>query len=358
MPIVRKSKGKCQKAEHEETPPDEQDPPQIRRWGTCRPAYDRDVTRLARFAWLVLGLTIAVILWGAYVRATGSGAGCGRHWPLCDGQVIPRAPSAEMLVEYSHRLTSGLVLLAVVALLVWTRRACVGGHPARRAAAWSLFFMLTEAAVGAGLVLFQLVADNASLARALFMAVHLTNTFLLLACLTLTAHWLSGGAPLRIAGRTGAALVVLAGAVGLLLVGTSGAIAALGDTLYPPASLADGLRADLSPASHLLIRLRVLHPALAIGIGLALAFGATRLPVRPGDARGWRAAQGVAALAAAQIGLGLRTVALLAPVGLQMVHLLLADLLWIASVILGASVLAEAEVAEAGLVRSARHVTA
>ena len=109
----------------------------------------------------MLAYNLAVILWGAYVRASGSGAGCGAHWPLCNGEVIPRAPSIATLVEYSHRLTSGLALLGVVALMVWTWRVWGRGHPARRGALLSLIFILTEAAVGAGLVLFELVADNA-----------------------------------------------------------------------------------------------------------------------------------------------------------------------------------------------------
>ena len=121
---------------------------------------------LVRFAWLTLAYNIGVILWGAYVRATGSGAGCGEHWPLCNGVVIPRDPSAATIIEFSHRLTSGLALISVVVLLVWVWRAFKPGHPARRGAAWTVFFMVTEAGVGAGLVLFQLVAENASMARA------------------------------------------------------------------------------------------------------------------------------------------------------------------------------------------------
>src|SRR5512134_3157490 len=149
--------------------------------------------RFATYAWAVLVFNVLVILWGAYVRATGSGAGCGSHWPLCNGQVIPRDAGLTTLVEFSHRLTSGLALVAIVVLLAWTWRACAPGHPARRGAVLSLVFILTEAAVGAGLVLFQLVADNASMARAMFMAAHLVNTFVLLACIALTAWWLSGG---------------------------------------------------------------------------------------------------------------------------------------------------------------------
>jgi cytochrome c oxidase assembly protein subunit 15 len=297
--------------------------------------------RLARFAWGVVAWNVAVILWGAYVRASGSGAGCGAHWPLCDGAIVPRAPSAEMLIEYSHRLTSGLALLAVVALLVWTRRVLPSGHPARRGAALSMAFMLTEAGVGAGLVLFQLVADNASLARAMFMAVHLANTFLLLASLTLTAHWTSGGADVSIRSRPMLALSIGALATGVLLVSVSGAVAALGDTLFPASSLRGALLADLSPASHVLIRLRVLHPALAIGVELILILVCPRLPLAGLSDEDRHPGFTVAGLAALQIALGFTNVILLAPVWMQLVHLLVADILWMQLVRLSARALAE-----------------
>ena len=296
------------------------------------------MTRLARFAWGVVADNLAVILWGAYVRATGSGAGCGAHWPLCNGEVIPRGASVTTLVEFSHRATSGLALVAVVVLLIWVWRAVPKGAPARAAAGFTMFFMLTEAGVGAGLVLFELVADNASMARALFMAVHLMNTFALVASLTLTAHWLSGGAPVRIGGRRSAAALLALGAFGLILVGTSGAVAALGDTLYPADTLAEALAADLSPTSHFLIRLRFLHPAIA----LVTAFGLIAM-VRPLQAggRGGRIGRLVIALAVVQLAIGGVNVILLAPVWMQMLHLLAADTLWIAFVLLGAEVLGE-----------------
>ena len=297
------------------------------------------LSRLAIFAWGVLAYNIAVILWGAYVRASGSGAGCGEHWPLCNGVVLPRDPSVATLIEFSHRITSGLALVAVVVLLVWVRRACPPGHPARRGAGWTVFFMLTEAAVGAGLVLFQLVADNATMARAMFMAVHLLNTFVLLGWLTLTAWWLSGGERVALHGRTGPVFALSLAAFGLLLVGASGAVAALGNTLYPDASLAEGLAADLSATSHFLIRLRILHPTFAVLTAAGLLFGASRLVRKAGEPAG-RLARAVAVLAASQLALGALNVILLAPVWMQMVHLLVADLLWIAFVLLGANLLA------------------
>jgi heme A synthase len=300
------------------------------------------MTRLARFAWWVLGYNIVVILWGAYVRASGSGAGCGGHWPLCNGAVIPQAASITTLVEFSHRVTSGLALLAVVALWWKVRRLLAASHPARRTATWSLVFMLTEAAVGAGLVLFQLVADNASMARALFMAVHLINTFLLVAAITLTAHFLDDGRPVSVAHSPFAVGGLVVGALGILMVGTSGAVSALGDTLYPSASLAQALASDLSTTSHLLIRLRVLHPALALTVAVGLVIGAHRFPLATDDARGRLAAGAVAATAVAQVVAGFVNVLLLAPIWMQIVHLLVADVLWIAFIVLAASTLAAA----------------
>jgi heme a synthase len=297
------------------------------------------MSRLAVFAWAVLVYNIGVILWGAYVRATGSGAGCGEHWPLCNGVVLPRDPTSATIIEFSHRVTSGVALASVIALLVLVRRAFAPGHPARRGAAWTVVFMLTEAAVGAGLVLFQLVADNATMARAMFMAVHLLNTFVLIGWLTLTAWWVSGGEAVSLRDSGGRGLGISIATIGLLLVGISGAVAALGNTLYPDGSLAEGLAADLSPASHFLIRLRILHPAFAVFTALGLVFGASRLAKDRGRAA-TRLARAVSALAAAQLVLGAINVALLAPVWLQLIHLLVADLLWIAFVMLAAAVTA------------------
>ncbi len=298
----------------------------------------RDTHGLSRLAWLVLGWNIAVILWGAFVRATGSGAGCGAHWPLCNGEVLPRAPALATIIEFTHRATSGVALLLVFYLAVRVFRARPARHPARRAAAASVLFILTEAAVGAGLVLFRLVADNESVARALFMAVHLMNTFVLLACLTLTAHWCSSDAGPRLARRL--AWPLLTGALALLLVGTSGAIAALGDTLYPARSLLGGLAADLSPTAHLLVRLRLAHPVLALGGAVAVALaGLVVLRSRP-DAFTARLARAVIGLVLLQLLVGLLNVALLAPVWMQLVHLLLADLVWIAFVLTSVRALA------------------
>ena len=303
------------------------------------------MTRLARYTWIVLIYNLAVIAWGAYVRATGSGAGCGAHWPLCNGDVVLRAPAIETLIEFSHRASSGLALVSVVVLFIWTWRATQPGHPLRVGAAWSLALMLSEAALGAGLVLFQLVAHDASAARAFAVGAHLLNTFLLLGALTLSVFWASGGRRLAIDGRRDGLGRLVFGALALLVVSVAGAVTALGDTLFPSESLAAGLSADLSATSHMLIRLRTIHPVLAVMVAVYLLTGVWH--IAGGRPQGRSLARILTVLIASQLVAGAANVLLLAPVWLQLLHLLLADGVWVAYVFLGAVVLAQPVAANA-----------
>ena len=305
---------------------------------TSRKFNWRDLSRFAQYAWIVLAYNIGVIVWGAYVRATGSGAGCGDHWPLCNGEVIPQSPGTAMLIEFSHRVTSGLTLLFVAGLVLWAFRAYPKGSIVRLGAGLAMFFTITEALVGAGLVLFQLVAQNASALRAFSVAVHLTNTFLLLASLTLTAFWASGGKSLRWRDQSIINWLLGIGLLSVLALGITGAITALGDTLFPSSSLAQGLQQDFSPTAQFLIRLRVIHPLIAVAVGVYAILLARVLSSAYSDAAVHRQATGLTALVIVQWIAGVINVYLLAPVWLQLVHLLLADLLWIALVLLSASV--------------------
>jgi cytochrome c oxidase assembly protein subunit 15 len=298
------------------------------------------MTAFARFAWSVLGYNLLVVAWGAFVRATGSGAGCGRHWPTCNGEVVPRAPRIETAIEFAHRATSGIALLAVVVLLVWAFRAFPRGHAARRAAAWAMALMVAEALVGAGLVLFGWVAKDPSAARGWVMAVHLTNTFLLLGALALAADWSRHPGGLALAGRGPVAAALGTAAAVVLLAGVTGAIAALGDTLFPATSFAEGLRQETASEASILLRLRLLHPFAAVAAGAAvLAAARVALRARP-EPRVRAAALAAAAFVALEIGLGVANVLLLAPVGLQLVHLLVADLVWLSLVLLASASLA------------------
>ncbi len=293
---------------------------------------------LSRFAWATLAYNILVILFGAYVRATGSGAGCGAHWPLCNGVVLPRPERVETIIEFTHRITSGLALVLVLILVGRVWRAYGKGSLVRKSAFLALFFTITEALVGAGLVLFQLVEDNDSIARAISMVVHLVNTFLLTASLVLTAWWVTDGEPERIRFRGFSGFLTLAGVLGMLLLGASGAIAALGDTLFPSTSLVDALREDFSPTAHYLIQLRVYHPAIAVSLGIFLFLATAWLRRGSKSVRLERFSNILFVLYVAQLALGIVNVALLAPVWMQIVHLLVTNLIWIIFVLLASEV--------------------
>jgi heme A synthase len=297
--------------------------------------------RFAIYAWAVVAYNLTVIVWGAFVRATGSGAGCGAHWPLCNGQVVPRAPRLETLIELAHRLSSGMAGLLVIGLLAGALRAFPRGHIARRGAWIALGLMLLEGALGAGLVLLGLVDDNSSPARAVAMGVHLINTLLLIGALTLTAWWGAGGAAPRLRGQGLVAWLLMAGVAGMLALGASGAVTALGDTLFPAGSLREGFAQDRDPTAHILLRLRVWHPSLAIGLGVYLLAAGRLVSRRRPSAAAQAAAGALALLFLAQIGLGALNLVLLAPLALQLAHLLLADLVWIALTLLCATALAE-----------------
>lgn len=289
-----------------------------------------------RYAWSVVAANLFVIVWGALVRATGSGAGCGRHWPLCNGTVLPLTTAAETVIEFTHRVTSGLALLLVLLLFGWSRRTFPGGHRARRAAGWALLFISVEALIGAGLVLFEFVGTNDSPGRAIYLAAHLLNTFLLLGALALTAHWSTGPGrsdPPRRGARRG---LLGTGLVAILAVAMTGAVAALGDTLFPATSLREGFRADADPAAHILIRLRVLHPVLAILAGLYLSMMVWMVGRRRPDPLLARRGTAVTGLVLIQLCVGIANLFLLAPTSMQLVHLLVADLLWIATVVYAA----------------------
>jgi len=302
------------------------------------------LNRFAKYAWGVLAFNLFVILWGAFVRASGSGAGCGSHWPLCNGEVIPRSPQLETIIEFTHRMTSGLSLLLVVGLLVWAFRAYPKGHSVRLGAVLAMIFMVTEALIGAVLVLFSWVAKNESTGRVISMAFHQANTFLLLASLTLAAWWASGGKPIRLKGQGIGLWALGLGLFGVLILGVSGAVNALGDTLFPAKSLAEGISQDFSPTAHFLIRLRVWHPIIAISVGLYLFFVCGLVGMfRPAPILR-RFVGLLIAFVLLQLTAGLVNVLLLAPVWMQLVHLFLADMVWISLVLVTANTLTQEEV--------------
>jgi heme a synthase len=300
-------------------------------------AYERRFPDFARYAWLVLGYTLFVILFGAWVRISGSGAGCGEHWPMCNGQVLPRSPTAKTVIEFTHRLTSGLLGPMVVTQLIWAWAGA--GRRRGLGVLASLFFVLVivEALLGRSLVVAELVGDNASVKRAVVVALHLGNTLLLMFAATATAWLGAGGAWPRLrssfAGRGWLCWALFATA----LVSMMGAVTALGDTLFPVeptlgAGLLAHIKDDLSQSAHFLVRLRVIHPMLATGLCLALLALSQRYG-HTGRVAG-RVSALLGACTGAQLLVGLVNIALGAPAWIQLLHLLLAQAVWISLVVL------------------------
>lgn len=301
------------------------------------------LTGYAKFAWLVLLYNLFVILWGAYVRATGSGAGCGSHWPLCNGEVLPRAPQIETIIEYTHRLSSGIAFILVLVMFLWALRAYSKRHLVRLGASLSMILITTEALVGAGLVLFEWVAHDASVGRAVSIVIHLINTFLLLAALSLNAWWASGGKPFNLRGNRLSTWLFLIGIFGTMVIGASGALTALGDTLFPVNSFVEGITQDFSPTAHFLLRLRFLHPTIAVIVGIYLLVFSGYIRMRKPTQSTQYLAYALSLFLLVQLAAGLINVLLLAPLWMQIVHLLLADGVWIILIILTASSMAEEE---------------
>jgi len=333
--------------------------------------------KFAKYAWFVLGWNIVVILWGVFLRASKSGDGCGQHWLTCHGEVIPSAPELKTVIEFSHRITSFLALVAVVALLIWTFKKFSKGSPIRKSAVGSFIFILTEALVGAGLVLTGNTAETLTPTRPFWMAGHLLNTFILLAFLTITARYASGGARLRwnidrkylaaiiigvvaifIVGISGsiAALsnmlfpsgtrkylaAIIIGVVAIFIVGISGSIAALSNMLFPSGTLAEGVAKDFSPTSNILLRLRLLHPITAILTSVFLIFLTGWIAKESGKEKNvMRWSNVLSILVLVQLAFGSLTLFMLAPILLQLGHLFLADAIWISYVLLAANFLSE-----------------
>lgn len=296
----------------------------------AEPTAQGRTANFSTYAWGVLAWNLFVVLWGAFVRASGSGAGCGSHWPLCNGEVLPQNPQVATAIEFTHRVTSVVSLVAVLGLAGWSIKLFHKEHRARKAALIAVIFLLFEALLGAGLVLLQLTGDNASGGRVFYLALHLLNTQFLLAALALTA-WFSrdpAEPPLRFTPVVAGTLAVA------LLVSVTGAIAALGDTLYPASTLAEGIRQDVSGATNFLVRLRVVHPILAVLAAAYFVSVAVTVVRGKSNPLNGRIALYVLVLTVGQLCAGAINLVLLAPIFMQILHLFLANLVWLGLLLL------------------------
>jgi cytochrome c oxidase assembly protein subunit 15 len=282
---------------------------------------------LYTFSWAVVAYTILIVVWGAWVRISGSGDGCGDHWPLCNGQLVPLQARAKTWVEFSHRLSTGLYGIFVVMQIFLVRRVFSGPHPARTWSALTVFFTITEALIGRQLVTMGLVNESVALARVVVMPLHLVNTAFLLGCAVMTAEAIKYGHIPRadLPPLMRRLLTILVATLLTLL--TTGAVAALGAHLAPSSSIVAGFAKDLSADSHLAVRLRALHPLLALLGPLALYVVLEKLRDNAPSPLA-RAMFGRLSLAlGAAVLVGVCTLLTLAPTWLKMSHLFMANIL-------------------------------
>ena len=270
--------------------------------------------KLRKFTGALVGYCIIIILWGAWVRISGSGDGCGKHWPLCNGTLYPSTSwyvTVQTWIEYAHRIKSGLFLVLILFLFfaVWKKTPLLRWH-----AAACLFFTITEALLGALLVLGGYVDQDQSVGRAVVIAFHLGNTLLLLGSLTLLWSALTDSHSVMI--HKVPPKIIKAFFL-IFIIAVTGAWAALSTTLFPTSDLLEGLQADFSSTSHFLIRIRVIHPLIAILSGYCLW---SVLNFRSNF---------VSALLLVQILFGTTTLLFHSPTWMKIMHLAIAQILWV-----------------------------
>ncbi len=283
---------------------------------------------MQRWAWATLAFFVIVVLEGAVVRATSSGAGCGAHWPLCNNEIIPHHPKLATIIEFTHRSLTGVSTAMFALLIGWTFYATPPRHPARRSAVLAGLLLLSEGALGAILVLRHLVENNTSTARVVMQSVHFTNTLLLLAATAATAVLLGSHTHTSADARTRRAATLAIAAT--ILTGATGSLAALADTLFPSPDLRSALSADFASTSPLLIRMRWMHPA-ASGLATVATFALILYLSRSGQRT---TARLLLLNLALQFIIGIGDVLLLAPTWIQVLHLLSADVFWITLVVI------------------------
>ncbi len=267
---------------------------------------------------------LMVIVYGAFVRATGSGAGCGNHWPLCGGELIPRDPGIATLIELTHRVTSGLSLPFAFLIYIMAR----ADARVRRYALYMVIFLVMEGLLGAGLVRLEHVADNRSLYRGVSMSLHLINTFCLMAFASLTWFASLFEAP-RFAGDDALFKKFRTMALMFVLIGITGALTALGDTLFPVA------KDHSQTSSHLFTQLRVFHPFVAILLSSLFIYFVVSSPSNQQNqvlrtrASAWINRNTLVSLLLLQLAVGCINIYLWAPIWLQLFHLAIAEIIWI-----------------------------
>ena len=273
-----------------------------------------------RLSFYGLVISIASIIAGAIVRATGSGDGCGASWPTCNGEIIPELKTSSELIEFSHRSISGILLIITLIIFLKSFNNSVPVLQKRVIRALT-FFVLLEALIGAVIVIYEWVGLNSSTPRIIAVPLHLINTFGLLGTYTLLFH-LTKNSKTSLNNFFDKGFKI--GLILFLFSGATGSIAALADVIFPSKSFIMGLAEDFDSNSEILTRLRVLHPIVASFLSIYLYSEANRLQ------REYKViTKNIKLLVLLGVFLGVLNVVSNIILPLSILHLLTADLLWV-----------------------------
>jgi len=265
-------------------------------------------------------LSIASILAGAFVRATGSGDGCGATWPTCKGKIIPALSDTSELIEFSHRSVSGVLLVVTLIIFAKTRKFQKESL-VRTVTNYLTFFVIFEALIGAVIVIFEWVGLNSSLPRIIAVPIHLVNTFGLLGSYAILYKILQDDLQ-NIKNMFNKNFLLISSL--FLLSGATGSITALADVLFPSASFVEGFLADFDRTSEVLTRLRILHPIISSTLSIVLYVYATGIRKKYNVS-----VKQLQTLILIAVFLGVINVLSNIVLPLSILHLAIADFLWI-----------------------------
>ena len=282
------------------------------------------LTYFLSYVWGLLIFTVAVIISGDIVQSTESGAGCGDSWPKCEGSLVPAIENIHTAIEFIHRALTSVLSVGYLGLLAWSYLLFGRRQLVWRSVLFSAFVLLLEILIGAALVFFGWVEDDASWGRVIVDSLHVVNTLILLASLVLILFWASESENRSISKEYSRGRFLIA-AIGIVMVITiTGTINSLADTLY----FSDQVVVEETPIAQLLVSVRAVHPLVAI-IGAFLIVGSIYMVMEDPKVTYSGLGFGIFGILFLQIIVGILNIALLTPVETQIIHLSLADALWV-----------------------------
>ncbi len=274
----------------------------------------------------ILGYSLLVIIFGAFVRASLSGDGCGVHWPDCYGSILPKGAPLQTYIELTHRTTSGFLIILSAALAIASFRLFPKGSLHRKAGLLTLVSVLISAAIGAALVLNKWVEFDRSAARAITMPLHLVNNYFLIGTLLLLALPAEIVNKIRFRKQGEVGGLVWGSLTAMFVLGGTGALSAMGKTAFSnelatAQGLSDRLQLHMAADAHPLLKGGISHPLIATGAFILILLTCRQLVRRRPSEQVSFWSNMTSGSMVFQMLLGLVNLIASAPVALQLFHL-------------------------------------